>query len=270
MANIINVNGIILKEVPYKESDKIITILTKEKGKISIYVHGAKKLDSIFFSVCQLYSYASFSIYENKGKYHLKEANLIESFYDLRNTLEGSALASYVAETSLDVTQEEQNEENILRLVLNSLYCISNSLKPLWQIKGTYEMRLCAEIGYMPDTHMCNRCNRVEFKDGFFNVTNGNILCPDCYHKSDVMLNDNSTINELEGIYLHPSLIIEITNPIAKAIDYITNSRLEKVFSFTLNDSEIELFKQVCEKFFLSHMDREYFSLDFYKSLWFM
>lgn len=263
MAVIINVTGIVLREVSYKESDKILSVLTKEKGNISIYAHGARKLDSPLFSSCQLYSYSNFSVYEAKGKYHLKECSLIESFYNLRKTLEGSALSSYIAETALDISQEEQKEENLLRLVLNSLYCIAGNIKPYWQIKGTYEIRCCAEIGYMPETDACEKCGKKDIKSAFLNITQGYMLCPDCYHKGS----ENVKVDELEGIYLHPSTIIEITPGVAKAIDYITKARLEKIFSFVIQDSDIRLFVDVCEKFFKSHLEREYSSLSFYNSI---
>lgn len=267
MANIINITGIVLREVSYKESDKILSILTKEKGNISVYAHSVKKLDSQLFSTCQLYAYASFSIYENRGKYHIKEATLIESFYDICKTLEGSALASYISEVALDVTQEELEEENILRLVLNSLYCIANNVKPLWQIKSTFEIKCCSELGYMPETSTCNKCGKIDMKDSFLNVTQGYVVCPECYHKSDVMSLDKSVINELEGIYLHPNVIIEITYSVGKAIDYIIKSKIEKAFSFKISEQDIPLFIQVCEKFFKAHIDKEFSSLAFYNSI---
>ena len=266
-STIIKLKGIILKELTIGENDKLLTVLTSEKGKITVHAHGVMKYNSSNFAFCQMFSYSNLSLYEKSGNYHLKEGSLIESFFNLRNSLEGSSLAYYVAESALDCSREEENEDNILRLVLNTLYCISNNLNPIWQIKGVYEFRLCHEIGFTPKTDVCYNCSKPITKNSYFNITNGYICCNDCHNKTV----DNWNIpnsNELYGIYTNYSTIIEITPSIAKALDFILNSDIKKIFSFKLALEEAVLFSNICEKYFITHIDREFQSLDFFKKIY--
>lgn len=262
----INVKGIILREAQYGENDKMLTVLTHERGKISVHAHGVMKYGSSNFSFCQMFSYSNFSLYEKSGVFHLKEGSLIESFYDLRKSLDGSALAYYIAETAVDCSKEDLPEESILRLVLNSLYCICNSLYPIWQIKGVYEFRLCNEIGFTPKTALCENCGKPIEGNAVFNITNGYIRCKECHTKARDKW-DIPISRELEGIYSNYTSIIEISYPVTKALGYISSSDIKRIFSFKLDDSESVLFSNVCEKYFLTHIDRTFPSLDFYKKI---
>ena len=78
---------------------------------------------------------------------------------------------------------------------------------------------------------------------------------------------DITSSKELEGIYAISSFTIEITPAIAKALNFIVSADIKKVFSFRLSDSEALLFSNVCEKYFITHIDRQFSSLEFYKKL---
>ena len=60
-------NALVLREVNYKESDKILTLLTEEKGKLTVSARGCRKKDSPISSACQLLSWAEFTLYEFRG-----------------------------------------------------------------------------------------------------------------------------------------------------------------------------------------------------------
>lgn len=135
---ITTVSGVVLREVDVGEYDKMLTVLTAELGKISVYANGAKRLKSPNFVASQVYAYSELTVNTMHDKYYLREAGRSECFFGIRDTLEGSALAAYIADVACDIALEDQPEEKLLRLVLNSLYCIAKKAKAHGTDKGDF------------------------------------------------------------------------------------------------------------------------------------
>ena len=94
----ISVRGLVIRTTDVKESDRIITIFTEELGVISAMAIGARSLKSRKMSSTMQFCYSSFILTKRGEYYRIKEAELIESFFGIRNTIEGLALAGYIAE----------------------------------------------------------------------------------------------------------------------------------------------------------------------------
>ena len=120
----IEVKGLIIRTTDYKESDRIINIFTEEMGIISALAQGSRNLKSRKMSSTMQFCYSRFILTKRGEYYRVKEAELIESFFGIRESIEGLALAGYVAEVLSDVTVAEAERE-LLRLSLNTLYSIS-------------------------------------------------------------------------------------------------------------------------------------------------
>ena len=84
MQDFVEVTGIVLKAVPVLEMDKRITVLTKERGKISAFARGAKKPGSRFMAATNPFCYGTFRLYEGKTAYNLSEVRIAEYFENLR------------------------------------------------------------------------------------------------------------------------------------------------------------------------------------------
>ena len=76
----IEVTGIILKQSPVGEYDRHISLLTKERGKISAFARGARKPGSRLAAAAAPFSFGSFKIYEGKSSYKLVEADIKNYF----------------------------------------------------------------------------------------------------------------------------------------------------------------------------------------------
>ncbi|MBQ8164493.1 MAG: DNA repair protein RecO [Clostridia bacterium] len=150
--NIVHVKAIVLKEAQLRENDKMLTCFSDKFGKISVSVRGAKKIGSKFTAVAQLFCYSDMELYcGKKGIYTLKDAQLIESFYDLRNDLDRLTVAGKILKLAYRVTQEELEDEESLRLLLNSLFYLSRGELSEDLIYCIYRMRLVAVQGYFPN-----------------------------------------------------------------------------------------------------------------------
>ena len=88
--NLIKVKGIVIKEVQYKDNDKIITILTDTLGKVSCIAKGAKKTNSPILANAQYLVYNEFVLYKSRNFYYINSANVIDTFYNIRIDLVGN------------------------------------------------------------------------------------------------------------------------------------------------------------------------------------
>ena len=149
---IVHVKAIVLREAQFRENDKMLTCFSDKLGKISVAVRGAKKIGGRFTAVAQVFCYSDMELYCGKnGIYTLKDAQLIESFYDLRNDLERLTVAGKILRLAARVVQENLEDNESLRLLLNSLYYLSRGELSETLIYCIYRMRLVAIQGYYPD-----------------------------------------------------------------------------------------------------------------------
>ena len=254
---LIKVKGIVTRSVQYKENDKIITVLTPELGLISVYCHGAKSNKSRFLTSSRLFCYSEFVLTRKKDFYYIKEADYIEAFFDIVNSMDKLFLGQYFLEAVNEVCVEGVRQDSILRLLLNSLYALSRDLCEPAKIKSTFELRLCAELGLTPDLSACRRCGCAESEAFYFDLLNGDMICRDCLLNED---SERSYSKDMQtsGKYLavSPSVIV--------AMKYISASKIERVFSYSLSDEAFEHLSVICEKYLLNQVGKSFITLDLY------
>ncbi len=249
------VRGVVTKSVQYKENDKIITVLTAEEGLITIYCHGAKSNKSKFLTSARLFCYSDFIVTQKGDFYYLKEADYIEAFFNIVNSMDKLFLGQYFLEAVNEVCVESEGQEGILRLLLNSLYALSENLCEPPVIKAVFEMRLCSEIGVLPELTQCHFCGKQNDGTLYFDVKNGDVVCSQC------LLGFEKGFSAQEG----SSAVLKALSPsVATAIRYVASSKIERVFSFTLTKGAFDDFADICEKYFLNQVGRSFKTLDIY------
>ncbi len=252
------VKGLVIRTVDIKETDRLITIFTDEMGVVTALARGARSLKSRKMSTTMQFCYGSFVLYRQGDKYWVKEAELIESFFDIRQTIEGLALANYIAEILSDVTVSEAEHE-LLRLSLNSLYAIANGKYSLEKIKAVFEIRAASILGFMPDILSCHKCGE-RHGDFFFDIMGGIIECQACRERAAKMHEEHPDPHEAH--------IISILSEGAKtALGYSVYSPLERVFSFNISFEDMHLFSRAAEEYLLNQIGHSFKSLEFYKDV---
>ena len=252
------VKGLVIRTTDIRESDRLITIFTEEEGVLSAMAQGARSLKSRKMSSTMQFCYSRFILYKKGEYYYVREAELIESFFDLRNSIEGLALAAYIADVLSDVTVAAEEKE-LLRLSLNSLFAIANKKYPLEKIKAAFEIRAASILGFMPDVLSCSNCGE---KGGsfYFDIMGGTIKCYACCEK------ERSSNTEPENA--HESHIVRILSESAKiALCYCIYAPIEKIFSFNIPSEDMSLFSGACEDYLINQLERSFKTLEFYKEV---
>ena len=117
-------DGLILKEQTIKEKDKLVTVFTRSNGLIRCFVRNARNIKSVLSSSTQPLNYSRLSIYEGRDSYIIDEADSIAMFYELREDLEKLSLANYFCEVCCRMLPDGQPADELLSLILNSLYVL--------------------------------------------------------------------------------------------------------------------------------------------------
>ncbi len=114
-------HALVLREVRYKEADRILTLFTDSDGKITVKARGALRKSSRTAAATQQLTYSEMTLFGNRGRWTVNEANLIEAFTGLRTDFERFALGSYFAECIEAFSVEDQPDTALLQLGLNCL-----------------------------------------------------------------------------------------------------------------------------------------------------
>lgn len=257
-------DGLVLRVMDREDNDKFLTVLTPDRGQISVIAKGARSVHSKLLPLVQPYTYANFEIYEKNGSLGwLRGGSVIEPFYGVRNDLDNLSLAAYLAEVGMDVTGEGEPGVEILRLLLNSLYALAGGLRPAWQIKGTFEMRVAGFSGFMPDLEGCAECDRTVSDPMYLDVMNGRLLCAECVRTAGRVRRTEMEMEDAGEL----TLLLPMSSSVTAACRYVLSARTERMFAFSLEESERDCFSSVCENYLLHHLERGFDSLNFYKSL---
>ena len=142
--------GVVLRETETKEADKILTLLTADRGKISVIARGVRRKSCKYAACAQQMVYSEWTLYQKGEWYYANEGATAELFNGLRTNLEALALGCYFAELTETVTAPEVPAGALLPHLLNGLYALSALQKPPALVKPAFEIKLLCLAGYEP------------------------------------------------------------------------------------------------------------------------
>lgn len=244
----LTVQGIVLRVTDYNDRDALLTVLTRGHGRLTIKARGLRRKNSPLTAPCQLLAFGEFTLFEYRGQYTINEAHSIELFSSLRRSLTKLSLATYFAQASEMLSQEDLPNPELLSLLLNSLYALCNLKLPEAQIKAVFELRAACLSGYTPDLFGCHICGNQN--PTRFDLRAGQLECENCRS------------SESDGIRL------PVTPAILEAMRYICLCDPKRLFSFTIGKETLLQLANLTEAYLATQLERGFSTLDFYKSLY--
>ncbi len=206
--NLITVTGMVIKQEPSDEYDKRIVLLTKEKGKITAFVKGARRQNSAYGAATNPFAFGKFTLYVGRNSYSLREAVIDNYFEGMRDNIQMAFYGMYFLEIADYYTRENNDDADMLRLLFQGVRTLENPMLSFEFVRAVFEIKSIQINGELPPV-------------------------ADYY-----------------------------ANGVKKAVCFITESPVNKVFSFKLSeDSEKELIayaKDIASKTY----DKKFTSLD--------
>lgn len=240
--------ALVLREVKYKEADKILTVLTESDGKMTVKARGALRKSCKYSAASQVLSYSELTLFGNNGKWSINEAETIEQFLPLRTDIANLALASYFAEAMEAVSDEDSPNPAVLQLGLNSLFALSRGLYAPEHIKAVFELRLMCLSGFEPDVFDCAVCGREEAEDALFSLNGGILHCRTCPPGTS-------------GVSL------PVSGETVSAMRYIITAEAKKIFSFSMPEECEKQLQGVTEAYMTAQLERGFGALDYWKTV---
>lgn len=132
------------------EYDRHISLLTKERGKLSAFARGARRPGSRLAAATNPFAFGIFKIYEGKNSYTVTEADIQNYFEDLRADYIGACYGLYFAEVTDYYTRENNDEREMLKLLYQSLRALSAQSLPNPLVRCVFECKAIAINGEFP------------------------------------------------------------------------------------------------------------------------
>lgn len=240
--------ALVLREVRYKEADKILTLFTASDGKITAKARGALRKSSKTAAATQQLTYSEMTLFGNNGRWTVNEAVLCEPFTGLREDIESFSLGCYFAECLEALSVEDQPDGALMQLGLNSLYALSRKMYEPLQIKAAFETRLMSLAGYEPNLYSCQVCGREEPEEPVLALENGGVCCRACRRAADG-----------PGAYLSGASLA--------ALRYIVSAPAKQLFSFKIDENTLKELAEASERYLLAHTERKFSTLEYWKKV---
>lgn len=195
------VEGIVLKTIDYGETNKIVTLFSKNIGKFSAMARGAKKPRSRMAAVTQPFVLGEFFVYINRGLSTIRQGEVIEQFRPIRESIEKMAYTAYLIELTDRLMDEklpdaylfDQLHETLNRIAKEDTYDIPVMM---------YELKLFKKGGFEPTLSHCVNCKR---KEGpfVFSIGEGGLLCQICRSRDENAIYLSETQVKLLQLFQH-------------------------------------------------------------------
>ncbi|MDR3208078.1 MAG: DNA repair protein RecO [Oscillospiraceae bacterium] len=241
----IQTEALVLREAQYKETDKILTVLTLQTGKRTVRAKGARRFGGKLAAASQPLVYSRMTLFENRDRCTLDEAEVLDTFYGLRRDIERLSLAVYLAGLC-EALSDEVPDPAVFSLMLNTCYALARTEKSPALVKPATEMRLLSLCGYQPEVETCPVCGRTPPEAPCLHPQQGVVHCETCR----------------DGLESGRSL--PLGEAARLALRHIVLGEAKRLFSFTLAPEPLALLTAAAETYVLAHLERDFPTLDFY------
>lgn len=184
-----------------------------------------------------MFCFGEYLMYKGTNTYHINSVEPIEVFYNIRTDLDKLKYAVHINKIIQDVTNENQNCYNILQLLLNTLYTISETDKNLDLVLSVFKLRLLCSLGFVPNIKECVNCKERDNLH-YFSLKDNGFKCEICSRQdTSVITMSESTIN---------------------AIKYTVIAPAKKIYSFNIKEEALQEFKLITKLYFDEKLEKEY------------
>lgn len=150
MGQTVELTGMVLCAYPYGDYDKRLTMLTKERGKITVFAKGARRPNSSLLAVSKPFAFGEFVLYEGRSSFNLMQARIINYFDQLTTEMEGACYGCYFCEVAEYYTREANDEVQMLKLLYQSMRALTNKSIPRELVRYIFELKTLVINGECP------------------------------------------------------------------------------------------------------------------------
>lgn len=241
--------GIVLKSMEYEEADKIVTIYTKDYGKITAIAKGVRKTKSKFGSSLEILTHSNFLIYKGRNIDIVSQTEILESFFSTSKEVIKFAFAVNCVEVVNRLTEEREINIGLFNLLKEVLHYLKESNDPKLQTLS-FKWQTISILGYRPSLNHCCRCNKSveDQKEMYFNIKEGGLVCNNCIAK------------DKEGC-------VKVSLYFNKLLRKILITPLSTISNATIPDKKMKELEKITNLYIAYHSEKSFKTDEFLKSL---
>ena len=246
MAETVTFTGMILTASPMKEFDKRVEVLTKERGRISAFARGARRLNSTLSACTVPFTFGKFTFYEGRNAYNLVSGDIETYFEEITTDYDALCYASYFTELGQDLSREGIEAAEELLLMYITMRALQNRRISFELIRVIFEMRLMLTEGEGLELFRCLHCGKEEVHSVY--LSEGGLICRECAAKDKKLSKEYPIVLSADAKY---------------TLQYILTSTPEKLYAFTVTDSVLNELKRFMKSYLARHLPHKFKTLDF-------
>jgi len=233
----------------YEEADKIVTIYTKDYGKITAIAKGVRKTKSKFGSSLEILTHSNFLIYKGRNIDIVSQTEILESFFSTSKEVIKFAFAVNCVEVVNRLTEEREINIGLFNLLKEVLHYLKESNDPKLQTLS-FKWQTISILGYRPSLNHCCRCNKSveDQKEMYFNIKEGGLVCNNCIAK------------DKEGC-------VKVSLYFNKLLRKILITPLSTISNATIPDKKMKELEKITDLYIAYHSEKSFKTDKFLKSL---
>ncbi len=184
---IVSTDAVVLRTVNYSETSIIVTLFTKNSGKITLMAKGARKPKSPFAAQLEPMNILNINYFhkDSRNIQLLKESTFIDNSMSIRETYESLNYGLSIVEILDKLLQEYDVDPIIYRLCIKTLSAIKDSLAQYDIIFSFFLLQLSIRLGFMPELNRCCNCTQP-LETAKFDEHRGELMCENCVHGGEI------------------------------------------------------------------------------------
>jgi DNA repair protein RecO (recombination protein O) len=233
----------------FKEADKIVTVYTKDYGKITAIAKGVRKTKSKFGSSLEILTYSIFLIYKGRNIDIVSQTEILESFFSTSKEVIKFAFAANCVEIVNKLTEEREINIGLFNLLKEVLHYLRGTNDPKL-LALSFKWQTMSILGYRPSLNHCCRCNKSteDQKEMYFNIREGGLVCNNCIAEDK---------EECIKVYLY----------FVKLVRKILITPLSTISNATIPDIKMKELEKITDLYIAYHSEKSFKTDRFLKSL---
>lgn len=245
---LLKLEGVVIKQTKYSDSDRILTILSKQKGKIQAMSKRSRSQKSKIFACSQILTESDFVVYKGRNSFNINQGEVIKSYYRIKEDLDKLSYAMYILELVDASILEGEPNEKVYGLLLKTLDILSDYKGNYKLLILAFELKYMSFIGFKPSLKKCCECSKDIKQSAAFSHRQGGFLCEECKN--------------------HFSYDMDLDCNMINCLQKLLYSKLDDIDSIEINEKELDQLKVLFNRYIEYYVEKKDFkSLKFLKAV---
>ncbi len=177
---LLTVEALVISHRNFGEADRLITLFSREAGKIRGMAKGVRKMGSRKAAYLEPFMHSKISLARGKTFWIITQADAVKQYSLIAESLEKTGNAAYIMELAERFTVEEEPAPRLFQLINQTIERIADTADAFIPL-CYFEFRILDHAGFRPDLMNCVGCGKtITAQDQFFSAEQGGVICPHC------------------------------------------------------------------------------------------